>query len=134
MSGGATHFLASSVVMHHTRRIITAYEAVYPDPIVVQGGDVVAVEREDDEYRGWWWCVAADARAGWVPAALLTPAPTPGARVSAIAEYSARELTVALGAVVTWLETRDGWVRVRRADGAIGWIPASCLDGGPPPA
>ncbi|MCU0618821.1 MAG: SH3 domain-containing protein [Gemmatimonadaceae bacterium] len=49
--------------------------------------------------------------------------------MGAVADYSARELSVVAGAVVTWLETRDGWVRVRTAGGAEGWIPSSCLDG-----
>ena len=101
------------------------YVAQYPDPITVSEGDRVRVDREDDEFRSWWWCVAEDGRAGWVPGDLLEPAPAPGSTARLRTDYTARELSVRRGTPLAALEERAGWLFVRAPNGATGWLPTS---------
>ena len=108
--------------------VIRAYHAQYAEPISVARGEAVRVEREDDEYRGWWWCIAANGRAGWVPAGLLEPTPEPGATARLRAAYTSQELSVEGGTLVRVLEARARWILAQTADGRTGWLPASHLD------
>jgi hypothetical protein len=95
-------------------RIITEYEAEYPDPIVVAAGETVQVGDEDKEFPGWKWCRASDEREGWVPVELISTQDK-GARV--LEDYSARELSVKPGEEVTIEEARHAWLLVRNAQG-----------------
>lgn len=107
----------------HTAVMARAYVAQYVDPISVQRGEVVRVEREDPELPGWWWCEAADGRGGWVPGELLLPTAAAGVRARLSADYTARELTVESGTTVEVLEERVGWLFVRAEGVAPGWVP-----------
>jgi len=104
--------------------VIRAYEKQYLQPICVRAGEIVNVEREDDGYPGWWWCTAADGLSGWVPEELLERE-GPSAKVTE--DYSAAELSVAVGQEVVVQEIRRDWARVRGAGGAEGWVPLGCL-------
>ena len=44
-----------------------------------------------------------------------------------LCDYTAKELSVHTGAVVTLGEAISGWVWVTAADGCAGWIPATCI-------
>jgi SH3-like domain-containing protein len=111
--------------------VVRAYHARYAEPISVTRGEEVRVEREDDEYRGWWWCVAANGRAGWVPAGLFERTPAPGETGRLRAAYTSQELSVEEGTPVRVVEARARWVFAQTFDGRAGWLPASHLDEAP---
>jgi hypothetical protein len=106
------------------------YKIQYPDPIDVAAGAEVRVERADVEAPQWWWCVAADGRAGWVPANLLEPEPVAGGISSLRRDYSARELAVRRGDRLTIEEAYSGWLLVQAIDGRRGWVPRTHVDCG----
>jgi len=99
---------------------------MYPDPIVVAAGDVVAVGRADEEFPGWVWCADPQGREGWMPEAFLDRS---GAEARAAVEYDARELTVAVGDELRVEFEHEGWLLCRAADGSRGWVPnAAAVD------
>jgi hypothetical protein len=104
---------------------IQDYRAQYPDPIDVPINTVVRVDREDSDEPGWWWCIAPDARAGWVPAVLLDPAPSPRTLARVRSSYSARELSITRGEPLAVEHEYCGWLFVRNGAGVPGWVPAT---------
>ena len=104
------------------RRVPRDHAASYADPIEVRAGDPLALSGREEVWDGgrWLWAAGPDGREGWVPDDL------PRGGVAA-RDYSARELTCRAGDLVTPLEASRGWVRVRAADRAEGWVPAACL-------
>lgn len=73
------------------------YDAPYPDPIAVRGGDVVVpdeVRTRETDFVGWTWCRGPDGREGWVPDAWLERGP---ADVRLKRDFDARELSVRTG-------------------------------------
>lgn len=107
---------------HKRVRVITAYQAQYPDPIRVKAGEQIRVGREDPEFPGWKWCTASDGCSGWVPIELLSGS-APDASI--IQDYSAQELSVVVGEELNIEDARHSWLLVRNATGEHGWIPAS---------
>ena len=103
------------------------YQAQYADPIDVPAGALVRVERADEENSAWWWCVAADGRAGWVPAVLLDPPPAAQGHARVRETYTARELSVTRGDSLTIVREHAGWAFVRNRAEAEGWVPITCL-------
>jgi variant SH3 domain-containing protein/SH3 domain-containing protein len=101
------------------------YSAQYSDPIEVAADALVDVEREDHDNPGWWWCVGPDARAGWVPAELIDPAPRCGARARVRAAYSARELSMTSGDTLFVLGEYAGWMLLQNSLGVMGWAPST---------
>lgn len=79
----------------------------------------------DDEYPGWIWATAPDGRSGWVPEHFLT---IEGDRGRSLRDYSAVELDVAEGSLVTVLEELLGWALVENG-GRRGWVPLTHLSG-----
>jgi SH3-like domain-containing protein len=103
-------------------RVVRDYRTEYPDPIGLSTGQRVRVGREDDEFPGWRWCLAADGRQGWVPVELLR---TEGDEAVVSEDYEATELDVCEGDRVTVERERRGWLWVSDARGRRGWIPVS---------
>ena len=105
--------------------VIQPWEATYPDPISVVSGTLVSVGRRDEEWGGFLWCRSPSGREGWIPAELLEPDDSGGARV--IASYDARELTVGEGDRVNAGDSRAEWTWCEAVDGRAGWVPDRCL-------
>src|SRR5689334_18059021 len=105
-------------------QIVREYRAQYTDPIDAASGTILHVGRQDAEMPGWWWCTAPDDRSGWVPQELLDRT-IGGARAALLRAYTARELTVERGETVAVEDERRGWIFVRNAAGASGWVPAT---------
>ena len=105
-------------------RAVKAWQVVYADPIRGAAGDRLALGRRDDEYPGWVWATAADGRAGWVPESWLHVAGDVGVLMR---DYTAAELPLELGVVLSGELTLSGWLWATDADGRQGWAPLDCL-------
>ena len=102
--------------------VTKAYTSQYPEPICLEAGEVVQVEREDPEYPGWFWYRAPSGKEGWVHRSFLAASARATTSVHA---YSAKDLTAAGGERGTLIHSLDGWVYIRLDSGREGWIPQS---------
>jgi SH3-like domain-containing protein len=102
--------------------VVRTYAATYADPISFEAGDRVEVQRPDAEFPGWHWCRNRSGKEGWVHRSFLEG--EAGMTVG-IRAYSARELSVDVGAAGTVLQQLDGWLYVELQDGRQGWLPVS---------
>ena len=107
----------------------------YEDPIKLKKGEEVIIDlaiETDPEWKGWVWCVASNERAGWVPMQILNVSKTSSGKqqIATISEnYSAYELSVEQGEVVSGTKCLNGWLWCRKEDSTEeGWIPIKCLN------
>lgn len=106
-------------------RILKTYQTQYPDPIELTTGEVVFLGMKDPDFPGWIWATsAASGKSGWVPEQFLA---MDGSEARSLREYSARELTVSEGDLVTVLDELLGWAWVESEAGARGWVPQTHL-------
>ncbi len=105
-------------------RVVADYERCYPDPLTVSAGERVQVGRRDEEWPGYVWCTAGAGRAGWVPERYLEQSGSEGVLRC---DYSARELSVRAGELLTVELEESGWVWARNAAGESGWVPVRNL-------
>jgi uncharacterized protein YgiM (DUF1202 family) len=109
----------------HPGIVIKAYQAPYPDPIVVKKDENVRVDRrQHTDIPGWLWCTAESGKSGWVPLKFLQ---LEGEDALLGRDYSAVELTVQPGDKLTLLEMESGFWWVTHADGRQGWVPEECI-------
>ena len=110
--------------------VTDAHVSEYPEPIDLKAGDVVSVGREYDgpePWAGWYFCSAPGQKDGWVPGQVIDRG-EPGSGVIT-EDYSARELTTAVGDRLTGSRMLNGWLWARRmSDGATGWVPLTTLE------
>ncbi|HEX6506587.1 MAG TPA: SH3 domain-containing protein [Chloroflexota bacterium] len=101
-----------------------AYEAVYRDSIVLKAGDVIAVGERDTEWPEFVWCTSRDGKTGWVPESAFE---RHGATGIAARDYTAAELSVQIGDVLTVEEEVGGWCWCVNSRGERGWVPGDHL-------
>lgn len=106
-------------------RVVKAHTATYQDPLRVHAGETVQVGGEDEEWRGWTWCTAADGKGGWVPNTFLKIKDKSGVFKR---DYDATELTVRVGDTLTAEKEESGWCWCVNAAGTQGWVPAKNLE------
>lgn len=109
---------------YQVARVIKGYVAQYADPIAFRAGDLLSVGQNDTEWPTFVWCVGPDGRSGWTPERMIE---RDGDKGIALCDYSAMELTVAEGEIVTVLEAEGGWLRVRNSADETGWAPDDCF-------
>ena len=97
-----------------------AYAAQYSDPIVFRQGDSIQVQQADAEFTEWLWCRGPDEKEGWVHRSFLSQS---CGRAVALADYSAKELTVAAGERARVIRMLDGWAFVELEGSRLGWVP-----------
>lgn len=106
------------------------HTATYEFPIRLRSGDRVRMVVRDDEYPDYWWCVSMESGAeGWVPQSVLEQSDDENA--TAIADYTAAELTVQPGDSVIVHAEGGGWLWCENESGDYGWIPAECVEPAP---
>ena len=101
------------------------YRTQYANPIQFASGDVVSLGERDTEWPAFAWTTTADGNAGWAPAAWLQP--RDDGYAIALHDYSARELDVQAGDMVSLLHELGEWWWCQHADGHSGWLPARDL-------
>jgi len=100
-------------------RVTADYQAPFPDPIRVQAGEQVGIDRgKTTNIPGWLWCAG---RSGWVPEAYLEVHGQAGVLAC---DYDAIELTVHVGEVLTVSKEQSGFFWVTDPAGRQGWVPA----------
>jgi SH3-like domain-containing protein len=102
-----------------------AYTAQYGDPIAFRQGDPIQVERADAEFTEWLWCRGPDEKEGWVHRSFLSQS---SGRAVAVADYSAKELSVAAGEQARMVRVLDGWAFVEVDGSGVGWVPERVLE------
>jgi hypothetical protein len=106
-------------------RVLKSYTTQYPDPIAFGKGEVVALGKRDTEFPGWIWATSeVTGKSGWVPEHFLA---IEGDRGISLRDYSAKELRVTEGEIVTVLEELLEWALVQNEHGARGWVPLKHL-------
>ena len=103
------------------------YERPYEDPISLKAGDRVLIDPDktkETDILGWSWCTGPDGRQGWVPTAWMTHQDGAG---QIVRDFSALELTLAVGDRVTLHHGESGFVFVTHENGSVGWVPDACL-------
>jgi hypothetical protein len=93
----------------------------YPH-LMLNAGERVRVERRDEEWPEFLWCVSSDAVGGWVHESFLR---IDGLVGILIRPYDSVELSVDPGDQVQVLDEKGGWCWSRSPDGAEGWVPVS---------
>ena len=99
----------------------------YPDPLVVSAGEEVTVGREDTEWVGWLWCTNAAGKSGWVPKQYIEPADAAD-KGKMLMDYTAAELPVQTGDVLTLHDEEGGWYWATNAAGDHGWVPVTHVE------
>ena len=85
----------------------------------------MSLGKRDTDFPGWIWATSlASGKSGWVPEQFLS---IDGDRAQSLRDYSARELSVSEGEIVTIREELLGWALVETESGASGWVPGSHL-------
>ena len=102
--------------------VSSSHTAKYPDPINVSAGDRLTLPGDFEIWDGyrWLWAVAPDGKSGWIPDTLVAGsdrAPIAGA------DYSALELSCAVGEQLEVMSEHHGWAWCRNAAGKEGWVP-----------
>jgi hypothetical protein len=105
-------------------RAVKSWQVIYADPVRGVTGDQLALGRRDEEYPGWVWATAADGRAGWVPEGWLR---VEGESAVLLRNYTAAELPLEVGDIVSGELTVNGWLWATNAVGQEGWAPLDYL-------
>jgi Variant SH3 domain len=94
------------------------------NPIAFLRGERVRVVKRDEDNLEWIWCVADDAREGWVHESFLE---LHGDEATGRQSYTALELTISAHAQLEGIECVSGWWFCRNAAGEVGWVPAESV-------
>lgn len=105
--------------------VIKDHETEYPNPITLEAGEKVIIGEEHEPVEGenwenWVYCIKEDnSNAGWVPKQIIDYE-----KEIILRDYSAKELSIAEGAIVEGIEEMNGWLLSKnKLTGEIGWIP-----------
>jgi len=107
-------------------RVISDYDAIYPDPISGQAGDQLAIdESRETDIPGWVWCIHPSGKCGWTPVAWLD---RQGNSARLLRDYDAIELTIRVGDRLVCHHELSGFMWVTDATGKGGWVPSSHVE------
>lgn len=108
-------------------RVISAYRAAYPDPLVIHAGEVLAVGEKESEWSGWIWCTNRSGKSRWVPEVYVD---RKGDTCVALCDYDATELSVRVGEELVAGQEAAGWLWCTNREGQRGWVPKEHLSCG----
>jgi hypothetical protein len=110
-------------------KVIKMHRSEYPNPIVISKGDRLMIgEKSDDHeaWEGWYFCQTLKGIQGWVPQQIIQWISED--QGEALDDYSAIEMDVDEGQVLTATKTLNGWVWCQNSDSkAQGWVPLENL-------
>lgn len=105
------------------------HRSEYPNPIKLNKGDALTVGEQyegPEGWENWFFCNTPDQTGGWVPKQVIEQKADGTGR--ALEDYSAQELDVDVGEVLSGSRTLNGWVWCQRhANPEMGWVPLENL-------
>lgn len=107
-----------------------AHISEYPDPIRFAKGTTLLIHEKyegDEGWENWFFCVVPGHSGGWVPEQLIEWS---GDRHHGVSkeDYSAQELNVNTGDILTGTREMNGWIWCfRSSDLQTGWVPKNIL-------
>lgn len=109
--------------------VIQDYENSNTEPIELNASDMVIIGEkfeDDEQWPNWIYCVSLKTgKGGWTPVQILR---MDGGTGVAMLDYTAKEMTVAVGDIVSGDNEMNGWLWCfRKSDGQSGWVPQNCL-------
>lgn len=115
--------------------VVERWTSSYPEPILLKVGQKVKLDYsiidDNPQWQDWVWCIAADDKAGWVPVQLLDKITAVSGQLSeavATEYYSAIELDVEVGEIVSGNRTLNGWLWCSKENGDRGWLPVENVE------
>ena len=108
--------------------VTSAFETTNPDPISFKAGELIKVGQkftDDPEWTNWIKCENAMGKSGWTPLEVLR---IDGEWATAVIDYTAHELTVAIGDCLVVAQLLNGWAWACTESGEWGWVPARNLE------
>ena len=107
-------------------RVIEAYQAPYPDPIQARAGDEVTIDwNKGTDIPGWVWCTNQAGKSGWAPTAYID---LQGSAGKMRCDYSAIELTIRVGEILTVHKAESSFYWVTNPAGQLGWVPMANVE------
>jgi uncharacterized protein YgiM (DUF1202 family) len=112
-----------NVTTPSTAQVIADYQAPYADPIRVQAGDEITLDRsKTTDLVGWIWCTDRVGKGGWVPESHIEARGDTG---TMRCDYDAIELTIRVGERLTVHKVESGFFWATNQAGQEGWVPAT---------
>jgi hypothetical protein len=106
-------------------RVTKNHAPVHEQVLIARAGEMLHLERVDDEWPGWIWCVDGSGIGSWVPDAYLV---IDGRIARLLVDYEATELTVQPGDLLILQHEVNGWWWAADSRGEEGWVPEKKLD------
>ena len=106
---------------------IRNYQSPYPESILFQAGEVVAVGdiyNRNPEWQNWIRCQGEDGKEAWVPLQFLQ---VTGNQGIILRSYDARELTISENEFLQIAEIINGFGMAENQVGERGWVPLNHL-------
>lgn len=105
-----------------TGRVITIHQPPIFPPASFRLGEQVRIDKRDDEWTEFLWCIHADGRSAWIPEVYLTLDGDTGRLKT---DYDSNELSTTIGEQLEILKSTGGWYWCRNGRGELGWVPVS---------
>lgn len=106
--------------------VIEQHTSEYPNPIVLNQGDRVALGEMDDEFPNWIFVTTEAGVKGWAPIQYIDKSGC-GSEGTLLHDYDAWELNTVVGEKLTVLFELNAWYRASRTNGETGWVPVRSL-------
>jgi hypothetical protein len=106
-------------------RVTSAYQAAYPDPLVIKVGERLQIGDRATDWPGWLWCINELGKSGWAPASYVDRRERIGL---ARRDYDATELSAQVGEELVVGYAESGWLWCTNRAGQSGWIPADNVE------
>ncbi len=108
---------------------IDQHHSEYPEPITFAKGALLVIGEKyegSEDWNNWYLCHTADQQKGWVPGQVIEWIDACNGR--ALEDYTAQELDVSKGDVLTASRIMNGWAWCcRLSDCQSGWVPLKVL-------
>ena len=107
-------------------KAIRPWTPKHPEALTLKKGNIVWVEREDNEYSGFAWC-EYHGRSGWVPFDVLDLIDDTRGRLKE--DCISKELVLAVGDELKGSKIISRWIWVQNVrTGEEGWVPLNCIE------